>query len=176
MMWKAGVLQLPFYVTPPPRPEAVSETNMLPTTVNTTTLLPQATQARLSNTRVHHVHLAASRTLASSVHSSGSRCFRCFRVHWSRLGNQVTPPKVTATSVHPMVCTTKVHSVHLYSTPDLSLITWLGPGPLVSDQVTQSQCQQTQDEGPLCRPCNIWPCLLDSFRSRSLKVHGSLLQ
>lgn len=52
MMWKAGVLRLSLsYVTPPPRPEAVSETNKLPTTVNTTMLLPQATQARFSNTR-----------------------------------------------------------------------------------------------------------------------------
>lgn len=81
MMWKAGVLQLPFfYVTPPPRSEALSETNTLPTTVNTTALLPQATQARPTNTRVHPVHLAASRTSASSVHASESRCFMCFRV------------------------------------------------------------------------------------------------
>lgn len=44
-MWKAEVLQLPFfYVTQPPRPEAVSETNRLPTTVNTATPAPQAAQ------------------------------------------------------------------------------------------------------------------------------------
>lgn len=67
-MWKAEVLQLPFsYVTQPSRPEAVSETNTLPTTVNTATPAPQAaqpsapTQGFLLSTPLHQ-------TLASPVH------------------------------------------------------------------------------------------------------------